>query len=133
MLLRPAVKVQRPAHDLELVPGCVAIVFSTFMDADAARLMAIWQRLGHPVLGVDILPWLSALPADPVQQLAVRMVLAERKASLTGLRDLGIPVLGWRGEVPGGTPILSLDSVEGQLPLAAGLELARTRLRGAAS
>lgn len=114
---------QRYVHDLNLEPGCVAIIFSTFLNDDAARSVAKWQQLGHVVVGVDILPWLTRLPSDHVQQLAVRLELLARATKIAQLGAIGVPVLGWRGVEAPRSLAKGLDVIDGQLPLAAGLQI----------
>jgi uncharacterized protein (DUF58 family) len=85
-VLRP---VQAPA-------GALVIVLSTFLDDAVADLAAHAARRGNPVIAVDLLPGPLVPPRDtPWGTVVVRMLLAEQRVRLDGLRGHGIAVVRW--------------------------------------
>ena len=86
----------------QVVPGANIIVFSTFLDDEAAHLALLWRASGHRVIGVDSLP-------DPVttglvrrEVVAFRIVMMEREDRLHRLGAAGIDIVRWQRS--GGRP-----------------------------
>lgn len=86
----------------QVVPGAEIIVFSTFLDDEAAHLALLWRASGHRVIGVDSLP-------DPVttglvrrEVVAFRIVMMEREERLHRLGAAGIDIVRWQRS--GGRP-----------------------------
>ncbi|WP_426515192.1 DUF58 domain-containing protein [Diaminobutyricibacter sp. McL0618] len=80
----------------QVVPGAEIIVFSTFLDDEAAHLALLWRASGHRVIGVDSLP--SPVTAGLVRRelVAFRIVMMERDERLHRLRAAGIDVVRWQ-------------------------------------
>ena len=75
--------------------GALVVVVSTFMDAEAADLAALWSRAGHRVLAVDVLPPLRRAHLDRRERLALRLVAIEREDRLAALAASGAELVGW--------------------------------------
>jgi uncharacterized protein (DUF58 family) len=120
-LAQPEGEPKRRHRAPRLPSGALIIVFSTFLDDEAAQLAQLWHHAGHRVVAVDVLPKISQDPL-PVRVLtAYRMVRMERGDRLLSLARSGVEVVHWEGDPDGyGTPA----SV--QVALSA---LARRRLR----
>ncbi len=80
----------------QVVPGAEIIVFSTFLDDEAAHLALLWRASGHRVIGVDALP--SPVTAGLVRRelVAFRIVMMEREERLHRLGAAGIDVVRWQ-------------------------------------
>jgi uncharacterized protein (DUF58 family) len=104
----------RPPH----VPsGALVVLFSTFLDDEAAAMSVLWRSAGHRVLVVDVLPAPDAGALRPMQAVAFEILRLERAERLRELSRSGIEVVRWEG---GG------DEPDAAVALAA---LARTRVR----
>lgn len=90
-----------------LPPGSLLIAFTTLLDERAVDYLVIGLQRGHVVVVVDTVPAGLDDPSyytapmrvrDPrARALAWRIRLAEREETLGALRDLGVPVVRWRG------------------------------------
>ena len=40
----------------QIPSGALVLLFSTFLDDEAAQVAAVWRRAGHRVVAVDVLP-----------------------------------------------------------------------------
>lgn len=84
--------------------GSTIVLLSTFLDGDASRLGVTWAANGHRVIGVDTLPSPEAHRLTQEQDLALRLLLAERAEVVRKLRAAGVSVLTWSaapGEMSG--------------------------------
>ena len=81
--------------------GALIIVFSTFLDEDAARLAQLWRRAGHRVVAVDVLPRMANDPLPPRVLIAYRIVRMERGDRLLALARTGVEVVHWEGDPDG--------------------------------
>lgn len=79
----------------QVTAGAIIVVVSTFLDDDAATAAADWSRAGHPVVAVDVLPPTHLGSLSGPEQVAARLVLAERTQRLRELRAAGIGVERW--------------------------------------
>jgi uncharacterized protein (DUF58 family) len=79
--------------------GAVVLVFSAFLDPEAARLLRLWHAQGHVVAGVDCLPSLTRTETTTAQAGAVRLTLLRRRLLLDDLERGGIPVFAAALEV----------------------------------
>ena len=112
-----------------LPAGALIIVFSTFLDGDAARFAQIWRRAGHRVLAVDVLPRLSLRSLTPRLTTAYRLVAMERGDRIRALDRGGVETVVW--DAAGGfdpTAAGSSDSAA-SAPIVALASLARKRQR----
>ncbi|WP_223627947.1 DUF58 domain-containing protein [Microbacterium sp. EST19A] len=75
--------------------GSIVFVLSTFFDGAAADLATRWRAAGHAVVAVDVLPEPDASRLTREQQVALRMLLAERSDILVELRRAGLEVISW--------------------------------------
>src|SRR5690606_34804434 len=76
--------------------GSVIFVLSTFFDGAASDVALMWQASGHRVVAVDVLPALDTRRLSTEQQIALRVVLAERQDVLHDLRAADVAVVSWR-------------------------------------
>ena len=84
----------RPPH----VPsGALIVVFSTFLDDEAARMAGIWRHSGHRVLAVDVLPVAFSDDLEPHQRIAYEIVRLERVDRLRELERAAVEVVRWEG------------------------------------
>jgi uncharacterized protein (DUF58 family) len=81
-----------------LPSGALVVVFSTFLDDEAAPAATAWRRIGHRVVAVDVLPRLRTGHLSGRAATAARLVLVDREDRLADLRDLDVEVLAWRDD-----------------------------------
>jgi len=89
--------------------GSVVYVVSTFLQGAAAETALMWRGGGHRVIAVDVLPDLDRSRLTTAQQIALRVVIAERENVFSDLQGAGIDVMSWS------------DAASGTLPAAARL------------
>lgn len=80
-----------------LPSGALIVVFSTFLDDDAARMASAWRRAGHRVLAVDTLPRLRVSGIQERLWVAYRIVAMERADRIRRLAASGVETLAWMG------------------------------------
>jgi uncharacterized protein (DUF58 family) len=97
-LTRPEGAARRRVRSPRLPSGALAVVFSTFMDDEAAASAAAWRRIGHRVIAVDVLPALRTAHLPGRTAAATRLVLMAREDRLADLHDVGVEVVDWRDE-----------------------------------
>lgn len=101
-----------------LPSGALIVVFSTFLDDDAARLAQLWQHAGHRVIAMDVLPRISAAPLPPRVLTAYRIISMERSDRLAALRRSGVELLHAEGDANGpgsdGSPAVALAALARQ-------------------
>ncbi len=78
-----------------LPSGALIVVFSTFLDDDAAAMARTWRRAGHRVLAVDTLPTLLISGIPERLYVAYRIVAMERADRLAQLAGSGVELLTW--------------------------------------
>jgi len=82
----------RPPH----VPsGALVVLFSTFLDDEAATMSVLWRSAGHRVLAVDVLPVPDPEALRPMQAVAFEILRLERAERLRELARSGIEVVRW--------------------------------------
>jgi uncharacterized protein (DUF58 family) len=79
----------------QLPSGALVVVFSTFLDDDAAAVATQWRGAGHRVLAVDVLPPLRTAHLKDRHLLALRMVRISREDRLAALADADVEVITW--------------------------------------
>jgi len=79
-----------------LPSGSLVVLFSTFLDDDAADIAATWRQSGHRVVAVDILPVLVTADLPDRQRTAYRVVAMERADRLASLAHVGVETVSWR-------------------------------------
>ena len=79
-----------------LPSGSLVVLFSTFLDDDAADIAGSWRQSGHRVVAVDILPVLVTADLPDRQRTAYRVVAMERADRLDALARLGVETVSWR-------------------------------------
>lgn len=77
------------------------VVFSTFLDDEAARMARTWRGQGHRVIAVDTLPPVRTTGLDSLTGFAYQVVKLERQVRLDQLRRSGVEVLRWIDPDPG--------------------------------
>ena len=97
----------------QLPSGALAVLCSTFLDDEAARIARQWRTHGHRVVVVDTMPPLSTVFLNGFGETAFRLVMIERRQRLRSLQRAGVEVVVW--------------SERADVDL---LVLARTRVRG---
>jgi uncharacterized protein (DUF58 family) len=78
-----------------LPSGALIVVFSTFLDDDAAAMARTWRRAGHRVLAVDTLPTLLISGIPERLYVAYRIVAMERADRIQQLAATGVETLAW--------------------------------------
>lgn len=84
--------------------GSLIVLFSTFLDGEAAALGRMWRRAGHRVVAVDVLPDPVPTALSPVLRTAHRIVSMERLDRIDDLGHAGIEVVRWPSATPGREP-----------------------------
>ncbi|WP_448062598.1 DUF58 domain-containing protein [Cellulomonas hominis] len=79
----------------QLPSGALVVLFSTFLDGEAADVARQWRHLGHRVVAVDVLPVLHEARLDGPARLALRLVRLRRVDRLADLQDAGVEVVTW--------------------------------------
>lgn len=92
----PGVDQQVRARAPQLPSGALVVLFSTFLDDEPVEVAAHWQRVGHRVVVVDVLPDLRTRHLDGRERLALRLVSLAREDRLAALADLGVDLVTWR-------------------------------------
>ncbi len=100
-LAQPEGEPKRRQRAPRLPSGALIIVFSTFLDEDAARLAQLWRHAGHRVVAVDVLPRMAHDPLPPRVLTAYRIVRMERGDRLVSLARTGVEVVHWEGDPDG--------------------------------
>lgn len=100
--------------------GSLIVLFSTFLDSEAASLGRLWRRAGHRVIAVDVLPDPLKVTLPSVLATAHRIVSMERADRIDDLSRAGVEVVRWPAVTPGRAP-----GADAAVALTA---LARTRL-----
>lgn len=78
--------------------GALVVVLSPMMSRTALQHALALRRNGLSVVAVDTLPaGFVADSEDAAESLARRIRLLERSADLTRVREVGVPVIPWRG------------------------------------
>jgi uncharacterized protein (DUF58 family) len=93
---RPSGYASDPVRAPQVVPGAEIIVFSTFLDDEAAHLALLWRASGHRVIGVDSLPEPVTTGLIRRELVAFRIVMMEREERLHRLGAAGIDIVGWQ-------------------------------------
>lgn len=82
-----------------LPSGALIVVFSTFLDDDAALMAQAWRHAGHRVLAVDTLPRLLVSGIPERLWVAYRIIAMERADRITRLAAAGVETLAWMDPV----------------------------------
>lgn len=105
--IRHALALTRPEGDPlrrlrapQVPSGALVVLFSTFLDDEAALVASVWRRAGHRVIAVDVLPTLRERALGDREKLAMRLIMMAREDRLAELADLDIELVTWR-EAPG--------------------------------
>lgn len=96
-LARPEGEPQPRKRVPRLPSGSLIVVFSTFLDDDAAGFAAVWRHGGHRVLAVDVLPSLVEAELTDRQHTAYRIVRLERQHRMMQLGRTGVEIVPWGG------------------------------------
>jgi uncharacterized protein (DUF58 family) len=91
-----------------LPSGALIVVFSTFLDDDAARLATAWRGSGHRVVAVDTLPALVTDDLAPRLATAYRMVAMDRADRIADLARAGVETIAWQRLAPEHDPAAEL-------------------------
>ena len=101
--IRHALALTRPEGDPlrrlrapQIPSGALVMLFSTFLDDEAALVASVWRRAGHRVVAVDVLPTLRERHLGDRERLAMRMIRLAREDRLAELADLDIELVTWR-------------------------------------
>ena len=78
-----------------LPPGTLVVVFSPLLDPRGFGAISDLRQRGFPLIVVDTLRDEPPAGTRADARLALRLWRLDRTATRTGLRTLGIPVLGW--------------------------------------
>lgn len=98
-----------------LPSGALIVVFSTFLDDDAATMAQTWRRAGHRVLAVDTLPNLLVSGIPERLHVAYRIVAMERRDRIVRLAAAGVETLTWmEPRQDPGTALTVLSQVRGR-------------------
>ena len=101
--IRHALALTRPEGDPlrrlrapQIPSGALVMLFSTFLDDEAALVASVWRRAGHRVVAVDVLPTLRERHLGDRERLAMRMIRMAREDRLAELADLDVELVTWR-------------------------------------
>ncbi len=97
-LTRPEGDPVRRTRAPQLPSGALVLVFSTFLDDQAAHAAAQWRAAGHRVVAVDVLPTVREHLLDRRELLALRFVRLARTDRLAALEDADVEIVTWRDE-----------------------------------
>lgn len=80
-----------------IVPaGAIVYLVSTFLDDEATSVAVLWRAAGHRVIAVDVLPAPHLGGCEPHTRLAHRLVMAERRLRIAGMRANGVELFRWQ-------------------------------------
>ncbi len=88
----PATRLRPP----RVPSGALVVLFSTFLDDEAAVVAEQWRRAGHRVLAVDVLPHVRTAHLGAREHLALRIVQVARADRLAALADHDVELVTWR-------------------------------------
>lgn len=98
-----------------LPSGALIVVFSTFLDDDAAAMARTWRRAGHRVLAIDTLPRLLISGIPERLYVAYRIVAMERTDRIQQLAATGVETLAWMDQtVDPGVQLTALGRLRGR-------------------
>ena len=97
---RPEGEPTRRQRVPRLPSGALIVLFSTFLDDDAARLATSWRGSGHRVVAVDTLPPLVTDNLSARQRTAFRVVSMDRVDRIADLGRAGVETVTWQSLVP---------------------------------
>ena len=95
-LTRPEGEPMRRLRPPQIPSGALVLLFSTFLDDEAAVVASIWRRAGHRVLAVDVLPTLREVHLADRERLALRIIRLAREDRLATLADQDVELVTWR-------------------------------------
>ncbi len=95
-LTHPEGEPMRRLRPPQIASGALVLLFSTFLDDEAAVVAATWRRAGHRVLAVDVLPTVREAHLADRERLALRLILLAREDRLAGLTDQDVELVAWR-------------------------------------
>jgi uncharacterized protein (DUF58 family) len=78
-------------------PGALVVALTTLTGAAGRTEVARLVQRGHSVVVVDTMPDGPARPDQAARTLARRLRALERESEIDRLRELGVPVVRWRG------------------------------------
>lgn len=80
-----------------IVPaGSIVYLVSTFLDDEATSVAVLWRAAGHRVIAVDVLPAPHLNGCELHARLAHRLVMAERRLRIAGMRANGVELFRWQ-------------------------------------
>ena len=91
---RPAALARAP----QIPSNALVLVFSTFLDDEAAQLARRWRYAGHRTAAVDVAPAAATAALPPQLRTAYRIVQMEREDRLASLEAAGVDVVRWSGD-----------------------------------
>ena len=82
-----------------IVPaGAIVYLFSTFLDDEATSIALLWRAVGHRVIAVDVLPTARLDGSRHGERVAHRIVSAERRRRIAGVRAHGVEIFRWQDD-----------------------------------
>ncbi len=105
-LTRPEGDPPRRLRAPQVPSGALVVLFSTFLDDEAALVASVWRRAGHRVVAVDVLPTLRERQLGERDGMALRLLRMAREDRLAELADLDVELVTWRE-----TPHVALASL----------------------
>ncbi len=79
--------------------GAIVYLLSTFLDDDASMLARLWRAAGHRVIAVDVLPTTLVDGSAFCTRVAHRLLMAERRQRIAGVRDNGVELFRWQEDI----------------------------------
>lgn len=80
-----------------IVPvGAIVYLVSTFLDDEATSVAVLWRAAGHRVIAVDVLPTPHLDCCELHTRIAHRIVMAERRLRIAGMRANGVELFRWQ-------------------------------------
>lgn len=76
--------------------GAIVYVLSPLLDDDVTAIATLWRASGHRVIAVDVLPAPLFDGSAQHTRLAHRLVMAERRRRIAGVRANGVELFRWQ-------------------------------------
>lgn len=96
--------------------GAIVYLLSPLLDDDVTAIATLWRASGHRVIAVDVLPAPRLDGSAPNTRIAHRLLMAERRRRIAGVRANGVEMFRWQedAEQPSRSVVLRTLARAGQ-------------------